>query len=68
MVGIDTPSVDLFESKELPAHLVCLAHDMAILEGIRLDAVPEGLYELIAVPLKLVGFDASPVRALLREL
>ncbi len=66
LLGIDTPSVDLFESSDLPAHLRVLAHDMAILEGIVLADVPEGVYELIALPLKLVGFDASPVRAILR--
>ena len=66
LVGIDTPSVDLFASKELPAHQRCLAHDIAILEGLLLDQVPEGLYELIALPLRLEGFDASPVRAVLR--
>jgi len=67
LVGIDTPSVDLFESKELPAHGVCLRRDLAILEWLALDEVPEGRYELIALPLKLAGFDASPVRAVLRE-
>jgi arylformamidase len=67
LVGIDTPSVDLFDSKELPAHLACLARDVAILEGLVLDGVPEGVYELIALPLRLVGFDASPVRAILRR-
>jgi len=66
LVGVDTPSVDLFESKDLPAHNACLRHDVAILEGLVLDSVPEGLYELIALPLRLVGFDASPVRAILR--
>lgn len=68
LVGIDTPSVDLFASKDLPAHRRCLANDMAILEGLVLDGVPEGLYELIALPLRLVGFDASPVRAVLRTI
>jgi len=68
LVGIDTPSVDLPASKDLPAHQACLEHEMAILEGIVLDDVPDGLYELIALPLKLVGFDASPVRAILRSL
>jgi arylformamidase len=68
LVGIDTPSVDLFDSKDLPAHQRCLAHDLAILEGLLLDDVPAGLYELIALPLRLVGFDASPVRAVLRSL
>jgi arylformamidase len=67
LVGIDTPSVDLFDSKDLPAHKACLARDVAILEGLALEGVPEGLYELIALPLKLVGFDASPVRAILRR-
>jgi arylformamidase len=68
LVGIDTPSVDLFPSKELPAHKTFLRHDMAILEGLLLKDVPEGVYELIALPLRLVGFDASPVRAVLRTL
>lgn len=66
LVGIDTPSVDLFDSTDLPAHLAFLARDVAILEGLVLDGVPEGVYELIALPLRLVGFDASPVRAILR--
>jgi arylformamidase len=66
LVGVDTPSVDPFSSKELPAHQACLRHDMAILEGLVLKNVPEGVYELIALPLRLVGFDASPVRAILR--
>jgi len=67
LVGIDTPSVDLFDSKTLPAHHACLRHDVAILEGVVLADVPEGTYELIALPLRLVGFDASPVRAILRR-
>jgi arylformamidase len=68
LVGIDTPSVDRFDSKDLPTHQMVLHHDMAILEGLVLDAVPDGVYELIALPLLLVGFDASPVRAVLRSL
>ncbi len=68
LVGIDTPSVDLFESKDLPVHKTFLKHDMAILEILALQDVPDGLYELIALPLKLVGLDASPVRAILRSL
>ncbi len=68
LIGIDTPSVDLFDSKDLPAHPRFLAHDMAILEGLMLKEVPQGMYELIAPPLPLVGFDASPVRAVLRTI
>lgn len=67
LVGVDTPSVDPFTSKDLPAHHAALKHDLAILEGLVLADVPEGVYELIALPLKLVGFDASPVRAILRK-
>ncbi len=68
LIGVDTPSVDLFDSKDLPAHQTFLKHDMAILEGLVLKDVPDGVYELIALPLKLVGFDAAPVRAILRTL
>jgi arylformamidase len=68
LVGTDAPSVDPFASKDLPAHRRFLANDMAILEGLALERVPEGTYELIALPLRLVGFDASPVRAVLRSL
>jgi arylformamidase len=68
LIGIDTPSVDPFDSKDLLAHKTFLKHDMAILEGLVLHHVPDGVYELIALPLKLVGFDASPVRAVLRTL
>jgi arylformamidase len=66
LIGIDTPSVDLFDSKDLPAHRAFLERDMAILEGLVLREVPDGVYELIALPLRLVGFDATPVRAILR--
>jgi arylformamidase len=68
LIGIDTPSVDLVDSKDLPSHHAFLRCDMAILEGLVLRDVPAGLYELIALPLRLVGFDASPVRAILKSL
>lgn len=68
MIGIDTPSVDLSDSKAIAAHKRFLARDLAILEGIVLEEVPPGHYELIALPLKLEGFDGSPVRAILRTI
>jgi len=68
LIGIDTPSVDLFDSEDLPTHQMFLRCDMAILEGLVLAHVPEGVHELIALPLRLAGFDASPVRAVLRTL
>lgn len=68
LVGIDTPSVDPFESKALEAHQALAKHDMANLEGLVLDRVAEGRYELVALPLALAGADGSPVRAILRSL
>jgi arylformamidase len=68
LVGIDSPSLDPQESKTLDCHLTVKRHQMAILEGIVLDNIAAGDYELIALPLKLAGLDASPVRAILRSL
>jgi len=66
LIGVDSPSLDPQESKSMDAHLAVLAADMRVLEGLVLDGVPAGDYELIALPLKLAGLDASPVRAILR--
>jgi len=68
LVGIDSQSVDPADSKTLESHHQLLAHDLRVLENLVLDAVPAGDYELIALPLKLAIADASPVRAILREL
>lgn len=65
LVGLDTPSVDLANDRELLTHHQIAKHDMAILEGVVLDQVPAGVYHLIALPLPLKGADASPVRAIL---
>ena len=67
LVGTDAPSVDAFESKDMTTHKALLGHGIAILEGIRLDHVPDGDYELICLPLKVAGADGSPVRAVLRK-
>jgi len=68
LIGIDTPSVDPATSQDLPSHHQLLAHGLRVLENLVLDEVAEGDYELIALPLKLTRADASPVRAVLREL
>jgi len=68
LVGIDTASIDPADSKELASHQVIRRRGLRVLENLVLDEVPEGDYELIALPLKLVTADASPVRAVLREL
>ena len=68
LVGIDTPSVDLFDDAELLSHQMLMKHGIRNLEGLVLADVLPGTYELIALPLKIRGADASPVRAILREL
>jgi len=68
LVGIDTFSVDAPDSKDLPAHHAFFAAGLAILEGLELGQAPPGDYELSALPLKLAGSDASPVRAALKAL
>jgi arylformamidase len=67
LVGIDTPSIDLSEDKVLSSHHKVHERNLAILEGIVLTAVPEGFYILCALPLKMKGLDASPVRAVLLQ-
>ena len=68
LIGIDTASVDPAASKTLDSHQQLRRLDLRVLENLVLDDVPEGDYELIALPLKWVDADASPVRAILREL
>ncbi len=65
LAGIDTPSVDPEDSKALEAHQILKEKDMSVLEGLVLKDVPEGIYTLIALPLKIEKGDASPVRAIL---
>ncbi len=68
LVGIDSQSVDPAASKTLESHRTLLRLNMRVLENLVLDEVAAGDYELIALPLKLTHADASPVRAVLREL
>ncbi len=67
LIGIDTPSIDPMSSKALEAHNAVADRDMAVLEGLVLGHVPPGVYTLVALPLRLQGVDASPVRAVLIE-
>ncbi len=68
LVGIDVPSMDHATCRDLGAHHVLRSGRLCLLENLDLSGVPPGDYELIALPLKIVGADASPVRAVLREL
>lgn len=67
LVGLDVPSVDAVESKELAIHHALHGCGITILESLQLQEVPPGMYELIALPLKLVGADGAPVRAILKK-
>lgn len=66
LVGLDVPSVDELTSKDLPRHHRMDAAGLLILESLDLRGVAPGVYELIALPLRLRGADGSPVRAVLR--
>jgi len=68
LVGIDTPSMDHADSKDLCGHHALHAGGVAILENLNLTGIPVGDYELIALPLRIIQGDSSPVRAILREL
>ena len=65
LLGLDVPSVDALDSKDLPNHHALARNHVTILESLNLKHVEEGAYELVAMPLKVVGADAAPVRAVL---
>ena len=65
LMGVDTPSVDPSNSKDLPSHQALLRTNMAVLEGLWLKDIQVGVYNLVALPLNLEGVEASPVRAIL---
>jgi arylformamidase len=68
LYGTDAPSMDAADSKKLVGHEALRRNGIVILEGLELTAAPDGLYELVALPLKVGGGDGSPVRAALRPL
>ncbi|MGK7379557.1 cyclase family protein [Planococcus sp. 1R117A] len=65
LLGVDVPSVDAKTSKDLPMHMAMSRNNRYILEGLVLNEVPEGIYQLVALPLKIKGAEGSPVRAVL---
>lgn len=68
LVGLNVPSVDALDSKDLPAHHALFDHGVHILENVNLDHVQPGNYQLIALPLALEEADGSPVRAVLKPI
>lgn len=67
LIGVDVPSVDAIEDSTIKAHRSLGENNITILEGLVLDNIKIGKYELTALPIYLQGSDASPVRAVLRE-
>lgn len=68
LLGTDAPSMDALDDQTLPGHAALYRHGISILEGLNLTGVPDGLYELCALPLNIKGGDGSPVRAVLRQM
>ncbi|UYX55032.1 arylformamidase [Bacillus thuringiensis] len=68
LIGVDVPSVDPLDDKELAAHHQLFKHGIHILENVVLEHVADGDYELIALPLALTDADGSPVRAVIRRI
>ena len=68
LVGVDNPSVDVFTSKELPAHHALLEPGMTWIEGLWLGNAEPGCYLMVALPMLLEGAEAAPVRAILKPL
>lgn len=68
LVGVDYLSIDEYRKKGSPAHHILLGAGVTIVEGLNLDGVPPGDYELLCLPLKLKNTDGAPVRVFLREI
>jgi len=68
LIGVDVPSVDAIEDSTIKAHKAIGECGLNILEGLMLDDIPIGYYELIALPILIEGSDASPVRAVLKQI
>jgi arylformamidase len=68
LLGTDAPSVDPRTSTDLGVHHELFRGGACILENLDLHAIADGAWELTAYPLKIVGADAAPVRAVLRPI
>ncbi|MEO0564146.1 MAG: cyclase family protein, partial [Chloroflexota bacterium] len=68
LIGLDSPSMDDMNSKDLPGHHALYQYNMVNIELLLLRDVPDGVYELVALPLKIDGVCGTPIRAILRDL
>jgi arylformamidase len=67
LVGIDYLSIEAFDADEPRAHRILLEREVVVVEGLVLEDVPPGEYELLCLPLKIAGLDGAPLRAVLRS-
>jgi arylformamidase len=67
LIGVDVPSVDPLDSKTLDRHRALGRRGIVIVEGLWLEDAPAGRHELMAAPLKIIGADGAPLRAVLRR-
>ena len=67
VIGINAMSIDEYSSKGMKANFPYLKYDIQIIEGLDLSNVRSGKYKFIGLPLKIIGVDASPIRAVLIE-
>jgi arylformamidase len=65
LIGLDLPSVDAIEAQKLVNHHALAAAGVAIVESLDLSEIEAGVYHFSALPLKIAGGDAGPVRAIL---
>jgi arylformamidase len=68
LVGIDYLSIESFRAPGSPVHKLLLINNITILEGLNLSGVKTGMYELLCMPLKLMGCEGAPARVILREM
>jgi arylformamidase len=55
-------SIDRYEDKHLPVHKLLLSNDVLIVEGLELNNIPPGRYEIYIMPLNVHGMDGLPAR------
>ena len=67
LVGIDYLSIEKYGSVDHEVHEVLLGNNIIVLEGLDLSNVPEGNYHLTCLPLKILGSDGAPARAVLSD-
>jgi arylformamidase len=66
-VGVDYLSVEVFKTPGAPAHHTLLGAGTIVIEGLNLIDVEPAVYDMICLPLRVVGADGAPARVVLRK-